>query len=180
MGATQVVFFVRVETPTNSLWHVLVSVMVFTFWLCCKPFEYTLGRHKCLLVVVHDPCQECMEWLTHPLLQVEGAWCYLFNSPQPIFPYWRAYSFRGSTESHPIPPSSQYGWEGSSFLGSAPPSDIINSESVVSIKPGDSSVVIRYQVDEFTCTWLVEYFFAQSHIYLCFMGQVPTLTDSPL
>ena len=25
--------------------------------LCCSPMEYTLGRHICLLVMVHGPCQ---------------------------------------------------------------------------------------------------------------------------
>ena len=34
------------------------------------------------------------------------------------------------------------------------------TESVVSIKPGDSSVVIEYQVDEGTHTWLLELFVA--------------------
>ena len=37
---------------------------------------------------------------------------------------------------------------------------MVNSESVVGIKPGDSGVVIGYQVDEFTCTWSAEQFVA--------------------
>ena len=53
-------------------------------------------------------------------------------------------------------------------------------ESVVDIKPGDSYVVIGYQVDEFTCTLLAECFIAQSHIYPGYMGKVSTLTHFPL
>ena len=46
--------------------------------------------------------------------------------------------------------------KGSSVAGLVPPNHTVNSVSVVSIKPGDSSMVIGYQVDEFTHTWLVE------------------------
>ena len=48
------------------------------------------------------------------------------------------------------------------------------------IKPGDSSVVIGYQVDEFTHTWSAEQFVAHSHIYLGFTGNVSSLTHFPL
>ena len=34
---------------------------------------------------------------------------------------------------------------------SAPTDDTVNYESVVGVKSGDSSVLIWYQVDEFTC-----------------------------
>ena len=54
-----------------------------------------------------------------------------------------------------------------------------NSESVVGIKPGDSGVVIGYQVDEFTCTWSAEQFVAHSHIYPGFTGKVSSLTYFP-
>ena len=37
---------------------------------------------------------------------------------------------------------------------------MVNSESVVGVKPSDFGVVIGYQVNEFTYTWLVEYFIA--------------------
>ena len=53
---------------------------------------------------------------------------------------------------------------------------MVNSESVVGIKLGDSGVVIRCQVDEFIHAWLVDCFIAQSHIYLGFTGKVSTLT----
>ena len=53
---------------------------------------------------------------------------------------------------------------------------MLDSESVVGSKPGDTGVVIGYQVDELTCTWLVECFIAQWHICPLFMGKVLTLT----
>ena len=44
------------------------------------------------------------------------------------------------------------------------------------VKPGDSGVVIEYQVDEFTHTWSAEQFVAHSHIYSGFTGKVSSLT----
>ena len=40
--------------------------------------------------------------------------------------------------------------------------------------------MIWYQVDEFTHTWLVEHFIAQSHIYPGFISKVSTLTHFAL
>ena len=51
---------------------------------------------------------------------------------------------------------------------------------MVDVKPGDSSVVIGYQVDEFTHTWLAEHFIAKSHIHSGSTGKVFTLTHFPL
>ena len=48
------------------------------------------------------------------------------------------------------------------------------------IKPGDSGVVIDYQVDEFTHTWSAEQFVACSHIYPGFTVKVSSLTHFPL
>ena len=59
-------------------------------------------------------------------------------------------------ESHPIPPPSLHDGEGSSFPGLVPSDYMVNSESVIGNEPGDSSVVIGYQVDEFTHTWSAE------------------------
>ena len=56
----------------------------------------------------------------------------------------------GAWQSHLIALPSLHGGEGSSFPGLLPSDDIVNSESVVAIKPGDSGVVIGYQVDELT------------------------------
>ena len=91
-----------------------------------------------------------------------------------------AYSLGGSIESHLIPPLSLHDREGSSFPGLVPSDDAVNSDSVLGIKPGDSSVVIGYQVDEFTCTWSAEQFVAHSHIYPGFTGKVSSLTHFPL
>ena len=60
-------------------------------------------------------------------------------------------------ESHPIPPPFLHDGQ-SSFQGLVPPIDMIDSESVVCIKIGDSGVVIEYQVDGFTHIWLAECF----------------------
>ena len=113
--------------------------------------------------------------------------CLQFGEPpaahvvfQPFQQYGRAYSFGGSSKSHPVPPPSLQVGEGSSFPCSAPPSDIVNSESVVEGKPGVSGVVIRYQIDEFSHTWLAQHFIACSHIYHGFTVQVSTLTHFSL
>ena len=76
--------------------------------------------------------------------------------PQPSHLFGGAYSFGGSVESHLIPPTSLHDGEGSSFPGLVPSDDAVDSESVMDIKPGDSGVVIGYQVDEFTHTWSAE------------------------
>ena len=57
----------------------------------------------------------------------------------------------------PIPQPSLHGGEGSYFPGLVPSDDTVDSESVMGIIPGDSGVVIGYQVDEFTHTWSAEY-----------------------
>ena len=82
-------------------------------------------------------------------------------------------------ESHLIPLPSLHDREGSSFPGLVPSDDMVNSESVMGLKPGDSSVVIGYQVNEFTHTWSVEQFVACSHIYPGFTGKVSSLTHFP-
>ena len=78
-------------------------------------------------------------------------------------PFGGAYNLGGSVESYLIPLPSLHDGEGSSFLGLVPSDDVVNSESVMGIKPGDSSVVTGYQVDEFTHTWFAEQFVALQH-----------------
>ena len=56
----------------------------------------------------------------------------------------------------------------------------MDSDSVMGVKPGDSSVVIGYQVDEFTRTWSAKQFVVHSHIYPGFTGKVSSLTPFPL
>ena len=58
--------------------------------------------------------------------------------------------------------------------------DMVNSELVVGMKPGDSSVVILFQVDNFTHSLFTVCFVAQSHIYAWFTGKVSSLTYFPL
>ena len=84
--------------------------------------------------------------------------------PQPSHLYGGAYSFGGLAESHLIPPPSLHGGEGCSFSGLVPSIDMVNSESAMGIKPGDSGMVIGYQVDDFASTWSTEQFVAHSHI----------------
>ena len=64
------------------------------------------------------------------------------------------------------------------FPGLVPSSDTVNS--VVGIKPGDSGVVIGYQVDESTNTWSTEWYVACSYIYPGFTGNVSSLTHFAL
>ena len=54
------------------------------------------------------------------------------------------------------------------------------STSAVGVEPGDSGVVIGYQVNEFTHTWSAEHFVAHSHIYPVFTSKVSSLTHFPL
>ena len=48
------------------------------------------------------------------------------------------------------------------------------------IKPGDSGVVLGYQVGESTHTWSAVWFVAHSHTYPGFTGKVWSLTYFPL
>ena len=97
--------------------------------------------------------------------------------PQPI---GGVYSLGGSIGSHLILLHSLCDGEGSSFPGLVPSDDAVNPNSVMGVKPGDSGVVIGYQVDEFTRTWSAEQFVACSHIYPGFTGKVSSLTHFPL
>ena len=79
---------------------------------------------------------------------------------QPFHPYGGAYNFGGLAEGYLIPPLSLHHGEESSFPGTAPHNDMVHSKSLEGIKPGDSGVMIGYQVDKFTCTWSAECFTA--------------------
>ena len=90
------------------------------------------------------------------------------------------HSLGGSVQSHLIPPPLLCDGEGSSFPGLVPSDVAVDSDSVMGIKPGDSGVVIGYQVDEFTHTSSAQQFVAHSHIYPGFTGKVSSLTHFPL
>ena len=80
--------------------------------------------------------------------------------PQPFHLYGGAYSSGGLVANHLIPQPSLCGGEGSSFPACVPVIDMVDSEFVMGIKPGESGLGMWYHVDEFTCIWLVEYSFA--------------------
>ena len=150
------------------------TIRVFTL---AALWEFTHGRHMCDLVMAIGPHLICIEWLL-PLLPWLGEPSATHSAvPQP---FGGAYSLGGSVESHLILPPSLCDGEGSSFPGLVPSDDVVDSDSVMDIKPGDSSVVIGYQVDEFTHTWSAECFVACSHIYPGFTGKVSSLTHFPL
>ena len=134
----------------------------------------------CLLVMIWDPCQKCIEWLLLPLPQVgRDPPAIHLTVPQPFQQYGGTYSFRGLAGSHQslcLPYSVR---KSLAFPGSAPPNDSVNSESVVGVEPGDSAAVIGYQVDEFTHTCLAEHIIAHSYIYPGFMDKVSPLTHLP-
>ena len=78
-----------------------------------------------------------------------------------------------------MPLPSLHAEEGSSLLGSVPPSVTVDSESMLDITLPDSGVVNGYQVDEFIDTLLAEHFVAQFHIYPEFLGKLTSLTHFP-
>ena len=63
-------------------------------------------------------------------------------------------------------PSAFPTWLEGILPGLVPPSDMINPESVVEVKHGDSGVIIGYQIDEFTPTCSAEYFVAHLNFTL--------------
>ena len=62
-----------------------------------------------------------------------------------------AYSFACPRESHDHSAFPTW-WRGFFLPGLVPPNDMVDSESIVSMKPGDSGAVIGYQVNEFSHT----------------------------
>ena len=62
-------------------------------------------------------------------------------------------ALKGSPGSHSIPLTSLHDGEWFSLPGFVLPNDTVDSKYVVGIKPGQSSMVIGYQVDEFTHYW---------------------------
>ena len=122
-----------------------------------------------------------VQWVAAPSIALSGGsfMLLIWLSSQPFYLYCGTYSFRCLAESHPIPLSYLHGGEGSSLPGCVPAHDTVNSEYIVHVKPGDSSVVNGYQVDEFTHTWSAECFATWSHIYPGFTGKVSSLTLFP-
>ena len=127
--------------------------------------------------MVISPHLVCIECLLPLLPWVGGAFCYSFSCSPTI---WWGIQPWGSVESHLIPPPFLHDGEGSSFPGLVSSDDAVDSDSVMGIKPGDSSVGIGYQVDKITHTWSAEWFVAHSHIYPGFTGKMSSFTHFPL
>ena len=100
IGLPEVSFSFRVESPTSSSFHILVSVMEFAFcfqvsmWLTysamgvkvlglqhCNPSEYTLARYMCIMTMSVAHTQECTDWLPFPLLWVGSFMLLIQLSP---------------------------------------------------------------------------------------------------
>ena len=185
-ASPQVGFFFRVEPPTVLYIICLVSVLVSTFYFqvhCWMPYS-PLGAQPLGFVPLQPlgvyPWQAYMQpgdghWPTPsmhrvavPSTTLSGGESSATQSPvpQPSHLHGGAYSFGGwqrVTQSLCLP---YMVGRGSTFPGFVPSDDTVNSESVMAIKPGDSGVVIGYQVEEFTCTpGLGEWFGAHYHIY---------------
>ena len=134
----------------------------------CSPLEDTHSRHMCILVMVIGQCKEWTEWLLPTLLWIGGSIILVnqlsFSHSNNMFGHTALDAWQRVTQS----PSLPHMVERHLFPSLGPSTDRINCESMMDIKPGDSCVVIGYQVDEFTCTWSAE---------LCgFMGKVSSLT----
>ena len=112
------------------------------------------------------------------MLQV-GENLQLLNCPPAIPTIWWGIQLWGLGIESPSTPAFPTWWE-ESFPGLLPPNDMVNSEAVVGVQPGDTVVVIGYQVDEYTCTWSTEWFVACSHIYPGVTGKVSSLNHFPL
>ena len=200
MSSPQVGFFFRVEPPTILYIICLVSILVSAFyfqvpsWMLYSPMgAQPLGFAPLQPFGVypwHAYVQPGDGHQSMPDMHRVDAPSTTLNRgepsatqsavPQPSHLYSGAYSLGGLAECHPIPLPSLHDGEGSYFPGLVPSDDMVDSESVMSIKHGDSGVVIGYQVDEFTGTWSAEQFVAHSHIYPRFTGKVSSLTHFPL
>ena len=69
--------------------------------------------------------------------------------PQSFHLYGKAYSSGGSAESHQNSLPFLHGREGT-FPDCVPPDAMVNSKTVVDVKPGDLGVLKGYHVDEVT------------------------------
>ena len=195
MGSPQVGFFFRVEPPTIFYIICLVSNLLSAFYFQVP--GWMLYSSMGALPLGFAPLQPFGVYPRQAYVQPgDGHWSMLgmhrVAAPSAtfswgsllllslLFPshpiYKVGHTALGTRQIHLIPLPFLHGGEGSSFPGLMPLDDMVNSESLMGIKPGDSGVVIGYQVDEFTCTWSAEQFVACSHIYPGFTGKVSSLT----
>ena len=136
----------------------------------------TIGILWCNLPMVIGSHQVCTEWLLPLLIWAGGASCYSISCSSAIPTIWLGIQLWGIGR-EPSNPSAFPSWWGE-VLFSRFYSIWWHSQLWIcdGIKPGDSSVVIGYQVDEFTFTWSGEQFVAHSHIYSGFIGKVSSWT----
>ena len=164
--------------PCSSLATVLTNCWGLQ---CHMPIEYAHCRHMHLLMMVSGPHQECAKFLLLPLLWVGGSLMLLIQ----LFPSHSicmvghtalGAAWQRVTWSLHLP----YMVGGVFFSRLCAYQWHIRLWICSDVKPGDSSVVIKFQVDEFTLSWSVECFIVQSHIYPGFTGNMSTLTNFPL
>ena len=98
MGLQQVIFSSRIQPLIDSICHMLLSIMGFTFtfqfpmWVphspigaqplgfaTLQPFSDTLGRYMCLSVMVHSPCQEYIVVAASPNALNKGSFMLLIQ-----------------------------------------------------------------------------------------------------
>ena len=180
MGSPQVGFFFRVEPPTILYIICLVSVLVSAFYfqvLCwmpypplglnhwgvhqCNTLEFTCGRHV-QPGDVHQPTQG-IHRVAASSTTLNREEHYAAPCCSPAIPsIWWGIQLWGLGRESPNP--SAFPTWCPSFPCLVPSNDTVNSEAVMGIKPGDSRLVIGYQVDEFTHTWSSEQLVAHSHL----------------
>ena len=161
MDSPQVGFFFRVEPATILYIICLVSTLVAGFyfqvpyWMPCSPMGpqplgfaplEPFGVYPWQAYVQPGDGHQAMPGMhrvTVPFITLSRGEPSATQSafPQPSHQYDGAYSLGGLAESHLIPLPSLHDGQGSSFPGLVPSDDIVNSESVMGIKPGDSGVV---------------------------------------
>ena len=175
MGSPQVGFFFRVEPSTILYLICLVSILVSAFyfyvpsWMLYSPMGAQLLGFAPLQPFGVYPWQASvqpgdgnqstpgMHRMAAPSATLGRGDPSATHSAVPQ-PFGGAYSLGGSVERHLIPLPSLHDGEGSSFPGLVPSDDAVDSDSVLAIKPADSSMVIGYQVNKFTHTWSAEQF----------------------
>ena len=192
IGSPQVSFSLsELSLPPISLFWCLLWCFLSTFRspCCChvhqwglnhwgshhhNPLVYTCGRQICILVLVHGLCPKCVKCLLPTLLEVGGSFMLLTQMSFSLFINMAGHTAlgpNGVTYSPTFPT-----WQGRYFLlGFVPPSDTVNSKSLVGNESGNSGVVIEYQSDEFTHTWWAKCSVARSDFYPGPMGKVSTL-----
>ena len=187
MGSSHVGFFFRVEPPTVLYIICLVPVLVSAFysqvlyWMPYSPLgAQSLGFTPLQPFGVH-PLQAYVQpsdghWPTPEMHRVAapssttlsmGAFCCSISCSPAIPSIWWGIQLWGLGRESPGPSSFPAWWKGVFFPGLVPSDDTVNSESVMSVKLGETGLVIGYEVDGFV---------AGSHIYSGFTGKVLSFT----